>query len=126
MPEETPQQETPQPQTAPSADSKDVEENKIMAVLAYLGILVLIPLLTKKDSPFTMYHVKQGLALLILEVIAIPVYIVLAFIPIIGWLASMALWVLILVLLILGIVNAVNGKMKELPVIGQFGKKFKF
>ena len=126
MPEETPQQEAPQPQAAPSADSKDVEENKIMAVLAYLGILVLIPLLTKKDSPFTMYHVKQGLALLILEVIAIPVYIVLAFIPIIGWLASMALWVLILVLLILGIVNAVNGKMKELPVIGQFGKKFKF
>lgn len=124
MPEETPQQETPQPQAVPTADSKDVEENKVMAVLSYLGILVLIPLLTKKDSPFTMYHVKQGLALIILEVIALPVYFVLAFIPILGWLLDFALWVFILVLMIMGIVNALNGNMKELPIIGQFGKKF--
>ena len=124
MPEETPQ---PQPQTTETkSESKDVEENKMMAVLSYLGILVLIPLLTKKDSPYAMFHAKQGLALLITEVIAVPVYIVLAFIPFLGWFLSVVVWLFLLVMIILGIVNAASGNMKELPLIGPFGKKFNF
>ena len=38
--------------------SKDIEKNKIMAVLAY--IIFLIPLLAAKDSPFAKFHTNQG------------------------------------------------------------------
>lgn len=33
-------------------DKADVEQNKVMAILAYFGILVLIPILAAKDSKF--------------------------------------------------------------------------
>ncbi len=64
MTEETPQQ------AEPTVDQKDVEENKIMAVIAYFGILCLIPLLAKKDSPYAQFHAKQGLVLFITGIIS--------------------------------------------------------
>lgn len=99
---------------------EDIEENKIIAALSYLGLLVLIPLLVKRDSPFCQFHGKQGLVLLIAWVIIGFV----AVIPIIGWITGALGSIFLLVLLITGIANAINGQAKELPVIGQFGDKF--
>ena len=48
---------------------KTSDNDKLMGVLAYLGILVLIPLLAAKDSKFAQFHAKQGLTLFIGEVI---------------------------------------------------------
>lgn len=42
-------------------DKADVEQNKVMAILAYFGILVLIPILAAKDSKFARFHANQGL-----------------------------------------------------------------
>ena len=94
------------------------QKNIGMAVLCYLGILVLVPLLTEaKNDPFVKFHIKQGLVLLILDVIASIV----AWIPFIGWI----LWLLIFILWIIGIVNAAGGKQTPLPVIGQYADKIK-
>lgn len=49
--------------------SCDVESNKVMAVLSYLGILVLIPLLGAKNSPFARFHTNQGLILCIATIL---------------------------------------------------------
>ena len=91
-----------------------------MAVVAY--IIFFIPLLTDaKNDPFVKYHVKQGLVLLISGIVVM----IIAHIPAIGWFS----WLLnlgLLVLLIIGIVNAVGGKEKPLPLIGQYANKFKF
>ncbi len=97
-----------------SADANDVNTNKIYAVLAYFGFLVLIPILAAPKSEFAKYHSNQGLVLFIFEIICMALGIV----PILGWLVSFAGGIFALVLAILGIVNAVNGEMKELPVIG--------
>ena len=86
-----------------------------MAVLAYVGILVLIPLLARKESKFTRFHVNQGLILLICSV-------VIYFVGKIPGLSSI-IWILNLVVLvyaIIGIINAFKGQEKELPFIGQF------
>ena len=37
-------------------DSRDVEDNKVMAILAYIWILFLVPLLAAKNSRFARYH----------------------------------------------------------------------
>ena len=105
------------PQTPQMGDPQDVEKNKVMAMLAYL--IFFLPLLTDaKDSPFAKYHANQGLLLLIASVVASIVgwiltliFFVLAFI---GWIFSIAT----LVLFIIGIMNANNGKMVPLPIIG--------
>lgn len=99
-------------------------KNTTMAVIAY--ILFFVPLLTgdAKKDPFVKYHVKQGLVLFLLAVL---IQVVGCIIPFYFWLTiSWLLSLCVLVLLILGIVNAVNGKQEPLPVIGRFADVFKF
>lgn len=98
------------------------EHNKLMGVLAYLGILVVIPLLVAKDDPFVKFHVKQGLVLLIIEVgwwlLVMSLYFLLMLMPLFQF--------AIFVFIIIGIVNVARGKQKELPFIGNFSKHFTF
>lgn len=101
---------------------EDVQENKVIAFLSYLGLLVLIPLLAKKDSPFAQFHAKQGLVLLIAWV-ALGI---ISWIPFIGWVIGIIGLIVLAVFGIMGIINALSGQAKELPLIGQFGSKFTF
>jgi uncharacterized membrane protein len=66
--------------------------------------------------------VNQGLALAIVEIVCWVVFGILGRIPLIGWLFVVIEWLVslaCLVLAVIGIVNAVNGKAKELPVVGK-------
>ena len=103
-------------------DPTDIEQNKVMGILAYLSWLVLIPLFAAKGSKFARFHCNQGVLLAILEIAVWILFAFLTRIPYLGWL-FLALELLInlvcLVLAVLGIVNAANGKAKELPVIGK-------
>jgi len=103
----------------PKSGPGDAQENKAMAVIAYLGILCFVPLLLKKDSAFAQYHGKQGLVLFIAWVAVNLLWMV----PILGWMLVPVGHFAAFILMIVGIVNAVNGEMKELPWIGQFGKQ---
>jgi len=111
---------------AAQATSKDAEDNKMMAVLAY--IFFFIPLLTGtfKTSPFVKFHTNQGLILWIASAAYGIAYAILAallgWIPILGWILVAVLsfvFIAIPVFCIIGILNAVNGKMQELPLIGK-------
>ena len=97
-------------------DSKDIEENKSIAAIGYIWILCFIPLLLKRDSKFAQFHAKQALVLFIVEVIV--GFIV--WVPFIGWILGLA----VLVLAIMGILQALQGNYWEMPLIGQFAKKF--
>ena len=112
--------------TAPRASSKDAEANKGMAIIAY--ILFFVPLLTgdHKKSPFVKFHTNQGTVLFLTWIAWWFVSLILGFIfgGFFLWalfsLVRFAVWVGVIVLLVLGIINAVNGRMKPLPVIGKF------
>ena len=98
------------------ADFSDIKKNKIFGVLAYF--IFFIPLLAAKDSRFAMYHGNQGLLLFFLVLI---VNIVGTILPFIGWFIIIPIGNLIVIMLgILGIINAITGKMKALPLIGKF------
>lgn len=102
-------------------DSQDIQNNKIMGVLAYLSWLIIIPLLAAPESKFARFHCNQGLVLAILETLCWIVRIILGWIPVIGWIVRVVVWLLnivFLILAIMGIVNAAQGKAKDLPVIG--------
>ncbi len=100
--------------TTSEYDAQDIEKNKVMAVLAY--ILFFIPLLAAKDSKFARFHTNQGLVLFIGGIISSVV----AVIPVIGWIVAPIAGLVITVLAVIGIINALNGRAKELPVIGKF------
>jgi uncharacterized membrane protein len=100
-----------------TADPADVEKNKVVSALAYLGILFFLPLVTDKDSKFGKFHANQGLILLIVSVAS---NIILPMIPVIGWIAWPIVSIAVLVFFVMGIMNALNGKMTPLPLIGNF------
>lgn len=126
MPEEKNEKDekVEEPKAVPKSESKDVEENKVFAVIAYIWILFLVPLLGKKDSPFAQYHGKQGLALFVLSLILQLGWII-YWIPILGWLVAVVVWIGFFILWIMGIINAASGKMVPLPIIGKYAEKLK-
>jgi uncharacterized membrane protein len=98
-----------------NSNKKDI----LMGILAYLGILVIIPYLVAKNDPFVKFHIKQGLVLVIIEVI--------------GWVLALIFWPLwmlfwigklvIFILVIIGIVNVVQGTEKNLPLVGGYAQR---
>ncbi len=106
-------------QTTKSSGDNDV----LMGVLSYLGILCLIPLLAAKDSEFAQFHAKQGLTLFGLEIVLYVLQFFVGFMSIFAGLGFLLilfpiLYLGILVLAIIGIVNAVGKKKEPLPIIG--------
>mgnify|MGYP002689030352 FL=1 len=53
--------------TTSQFDPQDINNNKGMSVLAYIGFLFLVPLLACPNSKFARYHTNQGLVLFLLE-----------------------------------------------------------
>lgn len=91
-----------------------------MAIIAYF--LFFVPLLTDaKNDPFVKFHVKQSLGLLLTWVLwsIITSYIFLFGLEILISLAFLILW-------IMGLVKAAQGKQEALPVVGSFYEKLNF
>jgi Predicted membrane protein len=97
-----------------TVEQNDVDSNKVMGILAYL--IFLIPLLVAKESPFARFHTNQGLLVFLLYFACG----VIAMVPFVGWIIALIGWFFGLVCIIIGILNAVGGKMKELPIIGKY------
>ena len=111
----------------------DTEENKGMAVLSYFIFPIPLLLGKHKTSPFVKFHLNQSILLSLIAVgysiISNILYSIIKieqmvwYVPVRmtpPWLGSL-LWSIsipIFILLIIGIVNAINGEMKPLPVIG--------
>ena len=107
------------PDTTAEFDQSDIQQNKVMAVLAYFGLLFLVPLLAAKESKYAQFHTNQGLGLWIAGLIAGVVSSILAVIPVVGAILGALISLVMFALMIIGIVNAATGKAKELPVIGK-------
>lgn len=113
---------------------EDINSTKGLAWLSYGGPLFLIPMFVKKDSKYTRFHVNQGIILCIFYVAVFIVTLLLGLIktpdPFWGtalmrtpwWvnLINFILWIPVGVFAVFGIINAVKGFAKELPLIGKF------
>ena len=122
----------PNYQSAMSPDA-DVQINKSIAWLSYLGILFLIPMFVKKESPYCKFHVTQGANLFVFELAyLITTEIIKAIIfaicvsnwSLFGVYSVFStifglLYIFFVVIAIIGIVNAATGKKNELPLISK-------
>jgi uncharacterized membrane protein len=114
----------PPPPAAPAGGSSN---RTLMLVLAYLGLLALVPLLVEKDDKEVQWHAKHGLVQMACWIILFVVFTMLSFIPGVGCvttLISLFLWIPILVVTILSIVKAVNGQRFIIPGVSDFADKF--
>lgn len=119
LPTPDPSRPPPAPASAPAAG-----QNTLMWVLSYLSILRLIPLFTAKGDPFVRFHTGQGLTLFLAEVLVSILSNILWRVFPYGllWRAAGYLYgilgLIFLVLGVTGIVHAVQGFQKPLPVLG--------
>lgn len=112
-------------------DPQDVAENKVLAMISCMGILLLVGLFAKPDSKLVRYYVNQAILLTIVA-IGVPLAAIILII-IIGLLAALFTPLLILmalvvfliwafeiavfVAMIMNMVNAYNGKKSVVPVL---------
>lgn len=116
--------ENPPPASFPSEpydhtyefDPADIAQNKLFAMLSYLGILVIIPLFAVKGSPYTDFHVRQGLKLLIIQSVATLLTVLLSWTVIFAF-VGLAAEVAVIILGLMGVFSVGNNKAKDLPVI---------
>lgn len=104
-----------------SFDTNDIEQNKAISAVAYIPILFIVPMLATQ-SPYAKFHANQGLILtmtcIILNIASRILGFVLEWVPILPSLVSAVFSLSSLALLIIGIINAVQGKAKKLPIVG--------
>lgn len=115
-------------------DASDVQENKIFALISYLGYLFFIPMIVKPYSRYLRFHGNQGLTLcLYLIAVTIVNTVITSIIGIAGYSGMGALIAVTIINSIIsfifygsfallagiGIYNAVKGRARELPLIGR-------
>ena len=98
-------------------NDEEINEGKIFALLAYLSILCIIPLVFKKNNPFALYHGKQGLVIFIGQVTIFVVSII------IGQGLSHLLWFVLGVFSLWGVVEALRGNYVKMPLISGIAEK---
>lgn len=111
-------------QNASSTGSiKSDSSNKVIFMLAYLGILFFLPLVSCPESKTGRFHANQGLVLLITGFVG--QFILMILFSALSWrlwaLTSLisTLWGLaLLALVIIGMINASKEEEKPLPIIG--------
>jgi uncharacterized membrane protein len=106
------------------SQSKEISEGKVCAILAYLLVGIIWYFVDEKikKNSFANFHVKQALVLII---ISLAGSIILGMTFVLAWLIPFY-QIAILVLIIIGMINASNEQKKELPFIGKYAQKLKF
>ncbi len=99
-----------------------IKKGRALAWLSYFGLLLIIPAVIQKDNPYTVYHVKQGMGLLIVNVLTTFICLSINTILIVCQITSAVL----LVIIVFGVLNAISGKVKPLPIIGFIGELLNF
>lgn len=89
-------------------------DRNLMAALSYLWILSIVMLIVKKDDAFVKFHAKQGLILLIASCFT--------FIPVFGWILGFVA----LIGVIMGFINAWQGREYQLPFVYMLSQKLNF
>lgn len=96
------------------------QEDKTIAIVAYLtvvGLIIAFVLNQNKKDPLGSYHIRQMLGIVVVGF----VLGIIGIIPILGWIIAILGGIFMFILWIVGLINAVGGKKKPVPVLG---KKF--
>ena len=114
---------TSRKKASPSRDNAPqmmgANNHKMMAMLSYLSMLVVIPLVWGGKNKSVKFHSRQGFVLLVAEFLTV---VVAAVIPVLGTIIATLAWLVWLVLSVWGLVNVALNKEKPLPLVGKYAR----
>ena len=99
----------------------NLQDDKVIAALGYIGILCLLPLLLKKNSPFAQHHGKQGLVITIAWVLLWIGNII----PVLGQIVWFVGSIALLILVVMGMMKAMAGETWVMPYLGKYASQIK-
>lgn len=97
------------------------DEGKKIALISYItfiGFIIAFIMNNDKKDAFASYHIRQSLGLAVTGLALLFI----GMIPILGWIINILGMFVLLYMWIIGLMNAINGKEKEVPFLGE---KFK-
>ena len=112
----------PAPPPPPAAIATSTED-KTVAIISYLtliGFIIALILHSSKKTSLGAYHLRQTLGFVVTG-FAVGFICV---IPILGWLIAIVALPVFFVLWIMGLISAVNGQLKPVPLIGEYYQKW--
>lgn len=100
-------------------------EGKTEAIIAYItviGLIIAFVMNNEKKYPFTKFHIKQSLGLVVIGL----GLVIISLIPILGWIIYLIGLLVLIYMWVMGLIHAVNGRMETVPILGdQFEEWFK-
>lgn len=104
------------------------DPGKIVGILSYCTLIGLIIALVmnsdqKNKSELGVFHLRQALGLILTGFSMMIASVILAFIPVLGWILIIVIniaYIGVFVFWILGLVSAINSEKKALPLVGAF------
>lgn len=101
--------------------------SKVTSVLSYFGLIGwLIAFFAGTKDDKSIYHLRQGFGLVLLSIVfGIVIQILLRISESLA-LVGTVLWIILLVLFILGLINALKEEKKPLPIVGKSFEGFNF
>jgi uncharacterized membrane protein len=108
--------------TEPKEKTSMGMDQNVAGLLCYLvgWITGIIFLVLEKDNKFVKFHAIQSIIVFGALTVA---WIILSFIPLIGWIINMLLGILGIILWIILMVKAYRGEKYKLPVAGDIAEK---
>ena len=92
---------------------------KTTGIIAYITWIGWIVAFCAGDKEGAKFHLNQALVLFLANVVWGIVAKILAFIPILGWIALGVGYLVLFVFWVMGLVSAIQGEEKPLPLIGE-------
>jgi len=90
------------------------DNSKLVAVLSYLfliGWIIALIINLQQKTRLGSFHIRQTLMLMLAG-------IVVSFIPIVNFVS----WIVLFIFWLIGLIGAINGEEKEIPLIGKLGQ----
>lgn len=99
---------------------EEIDTGKGMAIVCYLNLLVIIPLIFEKNNNFVRYHINQGLSLCLFTIVTGVIKLMLNDFLLYSYIFAILMALLIIIMVVIGIKNVCSGEEKPLPIIGNF------
>jgi len=109
------------PNSAPVTSGIDGKTISIISYFSLVGWIIAFVLYTNNKSKLAAFHIRQSLGLMITGIALYIVMFIFLFIPVLGWIISILIWICLVgvfVLWIIGLIAAINGQEKPVPLIG--------
>jgi len=109
--------------TTPTPPPAVAGEDKTVAIVSYLtliGFIAAVIIHSSKKTKLGAFHLRQMLGF----ILSWLVLFVLLLIPFIGWILIPVFYIFMLVCWIMGLIAAINGQMKPMPIVGPLYQKW--